>query len=327
MIKEKNILVAGGTGLVGTNLTKKFKNLGANVLSTCFSREPSLLKENYKQFDFTEFKECIEATRNMDYVVICAAQTFGAKMMKENPTASLLPNLKINAGLLEACRTNNVERIILISSSTVYQEANYPISEDQLDLNKPPYNLYFGVGWLNRYIEQLAKFYCKIYNMKIGILRPTNIYGPHDKFDDEESHVIPALIKRALKKEDPYIVWGDGYTIRDFIYVEDFIDDLLDILIKHCICDPINISSGEGISIRDAVKVILDVCGHNVIPQYDETKPTAIPYRMLNTTKFESIFGKKKRTPFREGIAKTVEWYKSILNSELKIKRHDKNED
>ena len=312
-LKEKNVLVAGGTGLIGTILTKKLIRLGINVLSTFFSKEPPFLKENYKRFDFTKFEDCIEATKDVECVLICAAQTFGAKMMKENPTASILPNLKINAGLLEACRLNDVEKVVLISSSTVYQEADYPILEDQLDLNKPPYKFYLGVGWMNRYIEQLAKFYCKKYEMKVGIIRPTNIYGPYDKFDDEKSHVIPALIKRALKKENPYVVWGDGRAIRDFIYVEDFVQDMLEVVNKFCIGDPVNISCGESTSIKDAVKVILDICEHDVIPQYDENKPSAIPYRMLSKVKFESIFGKKKRTSFRDGIKKTVEWYKSTV--------------
>ncbi|MDD5489581.1 MAG: NAD-dependent epimerase/dehydratase family protein [Candidatus Moranbacteria bacterium] len=313
-IKGKKFLVAGGTGLVGANLTQRLKNLGADVLSSYFSKPPSFLREIYKNFDFTKFEDCLEAVKNRDYVVICAAQSFGAKMMKENPTVSILPNLKINAGLLEACRLNKVGKVVLLSSSTVYPEADYPISEDQLDLNASPYELYFGVGWLNRYIEQLAKFYAKTYGMKIGILRPTNIYGPFDKFDDEKSHVLPALIKRAFKKENPFIVWGDGSAVRDFIFVDDFIDDLLKILENYCVCDPVNVGSGEELSVKAAVGVILDVCGHKAVPRYDETKPTAIPYRMLNLKKFESLFGKQERTPFEEGIKKTVDWYKSLVN-------------
>jgi len=311
MIKGKKILVAGGTGLVGANLTKRLKDLGANVSSSYFSTRPSLFKQIYKKFDFTKFEDCLKATKNRDYVIICAAKSFGANLMKENPSIYILPNLKINANLLEACSVNKVKKVIFISSSTVYQEANYPIRESQLDLNKPPYEFYFGAGWLNRYIEQLAKFYSQSYGMKIGILRPINIYGPFDKFDDEKSNVLPALIKRALKKEKPFTVWGDGSAVRDFIYVDDLIDDLLDVLDKYCVCEPVNVGSGEKITIKKAVNVVLDVCGHKVKPIYDETKPTGIPYRMLNLKKFESLFGKKKRVSFREGIAKTVNWYKS----------------
>lgn len=312
-LREKNILVAGGTGLIGAGLVSRLKSEGAFVRATCFSGKPSFFPEAFQRFDFTELDQCVEATREMQYVFICAAQTFGAKMMKEQPTALVLPNLRINSGLLEACRLNKVEKIVFISSSTVYQEAFYPIREEELDLNRPTYELYLGVGGMKRYIEQLARFYHKVYGMKIGIVRPTNIYGPHDKFDDDKSHVLPALIKRALRKEDPYVVWGDGYTVRDFIYVDDFVGDLLDILNRYCVCDPLNVSSGTSITIREAVGTILQVCEHRVTPQYDETKPNAIPYRMLNTTKFEAIFGKKKKTPFEEGIRKTVAWYQSTL--------------
>lgn len=313
MIKGKNVLVAGGTGLVGAHLTKRLKEEGAHVRATYFSRKPSFFPDIYERYDFTELEDCLKATKDIDFVFICAAQTFGAKIMKENPTALVLPNLRIHSGLLEACYINQVERILFISSSTVYQEAFYPIREDELDLNKPAYDLYLGVGWMHRYMEQLAQFYHKVYGMKIGIVRPTNIYGPYDTFDDDKSHVLPALIKRALKKENPYIVWGDGYTVRDFIYVDDFVSDLLDVLARYCVCDPLNVSSGTAMNIREAVKAILEVCGHSVTPQYDETKPNAIPYRMLDGTKFASLFGEKKKTPFKEGIQKTVEWYRSTL--------------
>lgn len=318
-LNGKRILVAGGTGLVGANLTKKLVQLRVGVSSTFFSNKPPFSGDFYKKFDFTELNDCINATKDMDCVVICAAQTFGVKHRQKNPSAYILPNLKIYAGILEACRLNNVEKVIFISSSTVYQEANFPIREEQLDLNKPPYDLYFGVGWVNRYIEQLATLYFKEYGMEIGIVRPTNIYGPYDKFDEDKSNVIPALIKRALNKETPYVVWGDGLTVRDFIYVDDFVEDLLDILDGYCICDPINIGSGESIKIKEAVNIILDICGHDTIPKYDKTKYTAIPYRALDITKFKSIFGKKKRTPFKEGILKTVDWYKSTIDTSKNI--------
>lgn len=313
MISGKNILVAGGTGLIGTGLVSRLKKEGANVKASYFSRKPSFLSEVFEPRDFTELDACVEATRNTDAVFICAAQTFGAKMMKEQPTALVLPNLRINSGLLEACRINKVEKIVFISSSTVYQEAFWPIREDELDLNQPTYDLYLGVGGMKRYVEQLARFYHKVYGMKIAVVRPSNIYGPHDKFDDEKSHVLPALIKRALKKEDPYVVWGDGHTVRDFLYVDDFVEDLLEILNRYCVCDPINVASQVPITVREAVGTILNVCGHRVMPQYDATKPNAIPYRMMNTTKFDAVFGKKRRTSFEEGIRKTVDWYRSTL--------------
>lgn len=313
MIKNKNILVAGGSGLVGVNLTKRLIGAGACVLPTYFSHRPEFLTECYRRFDFNRFEDCMEATRGMDYVIICASQTFGVKMMKDNPTVSILSNLRISSGLMEACNLNKVDKVMLISSGTVYQETSLPVKEEQLDLNIPPYKLYYGVGWLNRYLEHLAKFYQHVHNMKIGIIRPANVYGPYDKFDDDKSHVLPALIKRAVKKENPFIVWGDKSAVRDFVYVEDLIDDLLDVFDNYCNCEPLNVSGGKGIDVETAVKVILDICGHDVFPQYDLSRPSSIPYRVLDMERIEFLLGKRKRTPFEEGIAKTVEWYKATL--------------
>ncbi len=311
MLRGKNILVAGGTGLVGTNLVKRLLASGAEVLAS-YHLKPAAVKGEYRKFDFTDFKDCMEATSDMDYVVISAAQTYGSKIMKENPTASILANLKIYAGLLEASSLNGVEKVLVISSSTVYQESDHPVKEHELDMNKPPYPLYFGVGWVNRYVEQLAAFYWKTHGMKIGIVRPPGIYGPYDKFDEEKSNVLPALIRRALKREEPFVVWGDGNAVRDFLYVEDLVDDLLDVLENYCVCDPVNVGSGRGVTVRGAVQVILEACGHEATPIYDETKPSGIPYRVLDLSKFEAVFGKKERTPFKDGISRTVEWLREV---------------
>jgi len=310
-MRGKNILVAGGSGLIGMNLVKQLKPLKANVLSTYYSRKPHSTGTNCEYFDFTRFEHCLKATRKIDYCFICAYQSAGIKALHENPSASLLPNLKIAAGLLEACSRNKVKRVVLVSSSTVYQENRSPIKETQLDLNKPPYKLYTGIGWLNRYIEQLAKLYHKKGILEIGIVRPSYVYGPYDNFDERRSHVIPALIKRALNKERPFIVWGSGSVVRDFIYAEDLADGLIEVMDKYCAGKAINISSGKGNSIRKLVDIVLDACHYRIKPRYDKTKPTSIGYRVLDNGKFTSLFGNKKCTSLKQGIENTVKWYLS----------------
>ena len=231
-------------------------------------------------------------------------------MMKENPTGNLLPNLQINAGLIEAAARNQVERVIFISSSTVYQEADYAIPEGDLDLNQKPFKLYEGVGSLNRYIESMMQFYHGSNRFKAGIVRPTAVYGPNDQFADGKSHIIPANIKRALRGEDPYVVWGDGTPVRDFIYVEDVVESILHVLTEHCNAEPINVGSGSPITITQAVHTILEVCGRRPAVTYDPTKPSSLPYRAVCTQRHDELFPEISRTTFKEGIEKTVHWYR-----------------
>lgn len=314
-MKSRRILVAGAAGLAGSALLDRLYGLGADVRGTFHERPPALLPERHVRADLTSLDDCLAATARMQDVVICAAQTFGAQIMRDEPTRLVLPNLQIHSNLLEACRMNGVERVLVISSSTVYQEAFRPLREDELDLNQQPFQLYQGVGWMKRYVEELARFYHDRYGLGVAIVRPSNIYGPRDKFEDDRSHVLPALIKRALKHETPFVVWGTGAAVRDFLFVEDFVDDLLAVLAleRPFHCEPLNLASGSELTIRDAVATILEVCRHDAPPQYDPSKPDAIPYRMLDTTKADAILGRRPRTSFRDGIEQTVRWYRALV--------------
>jgi len=309
---EKGILVAGGTGLVGRNLTIKLSESGLPFVSTRHKGTASADNINFVPFNFCEFQDCLAATTNINTIVLCAAFSYGAKKNMECPTATILPNLKIFAGLFEACAHNNVKTVIMLSSSTIYQPCNYPIKEDDLDLNQAPYSGYFGVGWTYRYLEQLASLYSKTYNMRIIVLRPTNIYGPFDKFDKENAHVIPSLIHRVLNREDPFEVWGSPDVVRDFIFVDDLVDDILVILKEEVNVNnlPVNICNGKPMTIKDAVETILQVCKYETKICFNPDKPSAITYRAIDNSRYVQIFGAGKRTAFKDGIKKTVEWYK-----------------
>jgi len=310
---KKRILVAGGTGLVGRNLTNKLSELDFTFMAT--SHKGSALANNSRDFvpfDFCEFQDCLLVTKNIDTVILCAAVSYGAKNNNEMPTAAILPNLKIFTGLFEACARNDVKTVIMLSSSTVYQPVNYPIKEVELDLNQSPYLGYFGVGWTYRYIEQLAALYSSTYGMKITILRPTNIYGPFDRFDEDRAHIIPSLIRKAVNRDDPFEVWGSPNVVRDFIFVDDLIDDILAIL-RGEVNDnnlPVNICNGKAVTIEEAAKAILQVCNYDTRIYFNSSKPSAIPYRVLDNARYLQTFGDNKRTALECGIKKTVEWYK-----------------
>ena len=194
---NKKILIAGGSGLVGTNLTEYLVKEKANITSSFFSKiKNKKLKKYYRKFNFLNIKDCLKSTKNKDIVIICAVQGGGIKLLKKGTSSSIIPNILIRANLLEACKINKVKKVIWISSSTIYQPANYPIKEIDIDLNKNPYPIYRNVGWSYRYLENLFSFYQRTTNLDIKIIRTTSIYGPYDNFDDKKSHVVPALIKK-----------------------------------------------------------------------------------------------------------------------------------
>ncbi len=310
--RNKKFLITGGAGLLGMSLTKKLVQQNCEVVSSFYNRKPPKeYSDIFNKYDFNDYHECLKATKNVDFVIISAVQASGVSGVMQNPTSSILPNLKIHAGLLEACAENKVSKVVWISSSSVYQECLRPIKENELDLNLPPYELYMGIGWVYRYLEKLAKYYFEKRNLKVGIIRTANIYGPFDRFDDIKSHVIPALIKRAVNFEEPYVVWGQKNTIRDFVYVDDLSNAVLNILNNNCDANPINYSSGLGVSIEDLVKLILDKSNHNIEPKFDSNKPSAVPYRVLDNSLYDSMFPNEKRTDLNFGINETINWFKS----------------
>jgi nucleoside-diphosphate-sugar epimerase len=314
-LKGKKVLVAGGAGLLGSALTDLLDREGIEVEATCFSRPPvPRLAHRYTRYDLTSPEQCLAATKGKDLVLICAAHSGGVQQTRNSPTAGILPNLAICAGLFEACSTNAVERALWISSSTVYQDAPHPIREDELDLNLPVHPVYDGVGDLYRYLEGLAGCHRRRRGLAISTVRTANIYGPFDRFADGRSHVIPALIKRALSGETPFTVWGDGATTRDFVYVDDLVAGLLELARHPEEAGPINFSSGRGVTVAELVETVLAACGHRAPVRFDPSQPTAIPYRVLDNTRFRERFGKLPTTPLAEGIARTVAWYRSELS-------------
>jgi GDP-L-fucose synthase len=271
------------------------------------------LERVYQRYDFTRFEDCLKATRHRQTVFLCASQSAGANSAHLGLTDFIRADLAIHTGLLQASQLNDVERVIVLSSATVYQPADRPLREDELDWNAPPDDAFQAIGWMKRYIEQLARFYHVQQGIKIGIVRPTSVYGPLDEFEEPRVHVVPSLIRRAMDKADPFVVWGTGEDVRDFLYVEDLVDDLIEVMERGCLGEPINLGSGCPMSIREVVDVILSVCGHPVVPVFDPSRPRTSAYRAVDTTTWARITTKRTRTSFAEGVHKTMQWYAEAM--------------
>lgn len=309
----KKILVAGASGFIGINLVNKLTSLGAKVRGTYHSKTafPKNLECEYLQVNLENKEDALKATDGVDYIFMCAANTSGAAVIDKKPLLHLTPNLIMNARILEAAYSNSVKKLCFISSNTVYPVMDTPVRED--DTNFEFFDKYFIVGWMKLFSEIMCKMYsCAIKEpMDTLIVRPGNIYGPFDKFDKERSKVIAALIRRAVEGEDPFVVWGDGNDIKDFIYIDDFVDGLLKSFCHFGYGAEVNIASGRPISIREIVKMILEIRGGAPVElKFDASKPTMIPKRLIDIEKIVSSTDFEPKIGMREGIEKTMSWYK-----------------
>ena len=308
----KKVLVAGAAGFVGSHLTQRLVNSGAIVRGTLHKSTP-LLEINGVEYIKTNLEtvgDCELATKNIDYVFMCAANSSGAEVMTKTPLVHLTPNVIMNSQMLAASYKNSVKKFCFISSNTVYPLTDFAVSED--DVNGVFFEKYFIVGWMKRFSEIM----CEMYATKISkpmptlIVRPGNLYGPFDKYKKKESKVIAALIRRAFEKENPFEVWGDGEDIKDFLFIDDFIDALLEIFPRTSDFDIFNIASGVPITIKEVLKHIIDISNNGVIEvNFDTTKPTMIPKRMIDISKINKLIGWYPKTSITQGLKLTFDWY------------------
>lgn len=315
MFEGAKALVAGGAGFIGANLIKRLLDEGASVRATIHKKDPVILDERieYVRCELTSMDDCKKVVAGMDYVFLCAASTSGAAVMASTPLVHVTPNIVMNSQMLEAAYFAKVKKFVWLSSNAAYPPSgDRPVKENEM-FDGDPYETYFGVAWMKRYTEIL----CRMYSEKLKdpittvVLRPSNIYGPYDDYDFETSHVMAALIRRVVERHDPFEVWGTGDDVRDWIYVDDFIDAMMLAAEKVGSFNPINIGLGTGYSIKQALAIMLEVDGYtdaNVV--YNSSKPSMIPIRLIDTSLAEKVLGFKAKTGLREGISKTISWYR-----------------
>lgn len=313
--EKKKVLVTGGAGFMGTNLILKLLEKGVKVRATIHKKPPQItnLETEFVKADLTKQSDCKKIVEGVDLVFMCAANTSGAQVIEKTPLVHVTPNVIMNALMLEAAHKAGVKKFLFISSNTVYPLTDYPVKETDVDYTF--YEKYFPVGWMKLFSEKMCEMYStKIKNSMVTVIvRPGNIYGPFDHFDSEDSHVIPSLITKVVKRQIPLEVWGDGKDIKDFIYVEDLVEGLILAMEKINQFDQINIGGGEPIIIRQILRAILKADNFkNPKIIFNNSKPTMIPIRLINIDKAKKILNFAPKTSLTEGIKKTVDWYKSL---------------
>lgn len=310
--QDRLVLVTGGTGFVGGHFVEALLRAGARVRVPIHLRPLRVADERIEtiQADLTQPDDCILACRHVDCVVHAAGAVSAAGTTIVNPMEPITQNLVLTAHILQAAWAEQVGRILIFSSSTGYPAFTHPVREEEF-WSGPPHPSFFGYGWMRRYLEQIGSFVHDRSNTKVAIVRPTATYGRHDDFDPHSGHVIPALIRRALAKENPFVVWGTEDVVRDFLHITDLVRGSLLVLANYAEADAVNIGCGKPETIGQIVSTILEVAGHkDAVVEYDSSKPTTIPFRVAEISKAQRLLGFQPQIPLQEGLRDTVEWFK-----------------
>lgn len=307
------VLVTGGSGFIGTNYLKFINKKDYKIKATYYENKNFYKVENveYVKSNLENLSECKEICKNIDIVIMCAANSSGAAIMERTPLVHLTPNIRMNLNMLEAAYEAGIKKFVFISSNTVYPHVDYAVKEN--DTNYKFFEKYHVVGWMKKFTEEV----CEIYSNKIKnrmttiVIRPGNLYGPHDKFDEEKSKVIASLIRKIVEKQDPIIVWGDGNDLKDFLYIEDFVRALDKIVENINDYQVLNIASGKGITIKEILKKIITIESAEYLNiKFDLTKPTMIPKRLIDISKSKEIINFEPSINMQDGLRKTIDWYK-----------------
>lgn len=311
----KNILITGGTGLIGRQVVEYLSDINCNIKVVSldkFEIIPSGKKANINKIygDLCDFNFCKEITNDIDFVFHIAGVKGSIDVTKKKPASFFVPLLMMNTNILESSRINKCEKLLYTSSIGAYHPAEIFKEEDH-DESIPPMDFY--PGWAKRMAELQVQTYKIQYGLNnFSIVRPCNVYGPGDNFDKKNAMVIPSLIARAVEGENPMIIWGDGSAVRDFAYSKDIAMGVLKTLISGTDSfDFLNLGSGIGVTLKDLVAILSKIMGFDY--KFDPSKPSGFPKRVMDIKNINKINGYAPIYSLEMGLKETVDWYKSNI--------------
>lgn len=308
-LATKRILVTGGAGFFGSNVVEKLLARGVPKSQITIPRSA----EN----DLRKWEVCKKVVQGQDVVIHMAANVGGIGYNREHPAELFYDNAIMGIQMMETSRQAGVEKYVQIGTICAYPKLTpVPFREDDL-WNGYPEETNAPYGLAKKMLLVQAQAYRQQYGFNAIYLLPVNLYGPRDSFNPKNSHVIPALIKKvydAQKAGQRYIeVWGTGKPSREFIYVEDAAEAVVLATEKYDKPDPVNIGAGFEITIKDLIELICRLMDFHGEIRWDTSKPDGQPRRMLDVSRAEREFTFRAKTPFEEGLKKTIEWYNQHL--------------
>ena len=306
MDSNSRIFVAGHRGLVGSAICRNLKENGYDNISS----SPSDHWDLRIRHDVDTFFRI----HNPEYVFLAAAKVGGIGGNSTYPADFIYDNLMIQTNVIDAAYRNKVKKLLFLGSSCIYPKmAEQPITEDAL-MTGPlePTNDAYATAKIAGI--KMCQAYRQQYGFNAISLMPTNLYGPNDNFDINNGHVLPSLIAKfhgSLEKSEHWVVklWGDGSPKREFLHVDDLAEACVKCMQDYNDPEPINVGTGEDVTIKELAETIVDVVGYKNYYEWDTSKPNGTPRKVLNVDKMKSL-GWEPKIGLREGIESTYKWYK-----------------
>jgi GDP-L-fucose synthase len=300
------VLVTGGAGFLGSHLVERLEQDGHDIFVA-----------RHRDYDLTSMDDTrrLFDDASAELVIHLAAEVGGIGANRANPGRYWYANLMMGAHVLEQARLHGTGKLVVAGTICAYPKFTpTPFKEDDL-WNGYPEETNAPYGVAKKAILVGAQAYREQYGLNAIFLLPVNLYGPRDNFHPTDAHVIPDLIRKMVEAEQQgngeIVLWGDGSPTREFLYVEDCVQGLVLAAEQYDAPDPVNLGTGEEIAIRDLAALVAELTGYHGEISWDTSRPNGQPRRKLDTSRAEALFGFRAQVALRQGIERTVAWYRS----------------
>jgi len=314
-MSRRRVLVCGATGFIGRNLVEALsRRADLEVHAVRFTRPAYQVPGvSWRQADLREAAAVGSLVKGFDVVIQAAATTSGSGDIVARPYIHVTDNAVMNSLLLRACFDAKVGQFVFFSCSVMYQPRERPWREDEWDAAQEMHPNYFASGWTKLYIEKMCEFFSRQGVTRHTVIRHTNVFGPHDKFDLKRSHMFGASVTKAMTSTNGrVVVWGSGEEARDLLYVDDlvrFVELAMDR--QRTAYEMLHASAGHAVQVKDAVARIVRASGRDLRIEHDLEGPTIRTSFALDSRRAKQLLDWEPQVSFDEGVRRTVDWWRA----------------